>query len=61
MKFWMTVRYILGRFVFEFNKNRLGEDVIEPIKLTFGSNIQQHNVYLIIKVKVTLTDAEGHR
>ena len=26
-----------------------------------ATNIQQHHIHLMIKVKVTLTDAEGHR
>ena len=26
-----------------------------------GTNTQQYNVHLIIKIKVTLTDDEGHR
>ena len=33
---------------------------IEPTDLIFGTNIQQHKIYEMIKVKVTLTDDEGH-
>ena len=75
----MSHRYTLGRFVFEFHKNRMSDDVIvtsfnffsqtcvhisnsiEPINFVLGTNTQQHNVDLIIKIKVTLTDNEGHR
>ena len=34
---------------------------IEATKFILGTNIQQQKVRLITKVKVTLTDAEGHR
>ena len=34
---------------------------IEPTNFVLGSNTQQHNVHLRIKMKVTLTDDEGHR
>ena len=32
---------------------------IEPTNFILDTNIQHHKVYLIIKVKVTLTDAKG--
>ena len=32
-----------------------------PINSIFGTNIQQHNVHLMIKDQVILTKAEGHR
>ena len=34
---------------------------IEPTNFVLGTNTQQYNVYLIIKMKLTLTDDEGHR
>ena len=34
---------------------------IEPTNFVLGTNIQQHNVQLMIKMKVTLVDDEGHR
>ena len=34
---------------------------IEPINFELGTNTQQHNIYLIMKMKLTLTDDEGHR
>ena len=77
IKFGMSLRYVLGRVVFELYKsNGLCRccDVlsyhhtiihtlnsIEPTNFILGTNIQQHEVHLMIKVKVTLTDSEGHR
>ena len=56
-----------------FAKNRIGDDVIvtsfkfSPDNYTYfkfyylhGTNTQQLNVNLMIKMKVTLTDGEGH-
>ena len=71
----MSLRYTLERFVFEFHKNRMGDDVImtylqtivhisisnESIHFVLGTNKQRHIVHLTIKMKVTLTDDEGHR
>ena len=34
---------------------------IELTNFIFDTNIQRHNIHLIIKMKVTLTDAESHR
>ena len=34
---------------------------IEHTNFILGTNTQQHDVHLMIKVKVTLTDDEGHR
>ena len=34
---------------------------IEPTHFVLRTNTQQHNVHLITKIKVTLTDDEGHR
>ena len=34
---------------------------IELRNLILGTNTQQHNAHLMIKMKVTLTDYEGHR
>ena len=34
---------------------------IEPTNFVLGINTKQHNVHLMIKMKVTLTDDEGHR
>ena len=34
---------------------------IKPTNFILGTNIQQHKVYLIIKVNVTLIDDQGHR
>ena len=33
----------------------------EPTNFVLGTNTQRYNVHLIIKMKVTLTDDEGHR
>ena len=35
--------------------------VLEPTNFVLGTNTQQNNVHLMIKMKVTLTDDEGHR
>ena len=53
MKFDTLLRYTLGRFVFEFHKIRMGDDVI----MTTSFNDKN----LMIKMKVTLADNEGHR
>ena len=34
---------------------------IEPTNFILSTFIHQHKVHLMIKVKVTLTDVEGHR
>ena len=34
---------------------------IEPKNFVLGTNTQQNNVHLMIKMKVTLTDDEGHK
>ena len=34
---------------------------IEPTNFVLGTISQQHNVHLIIKMKVTFTDDKGHR
>ena len=34
---------------------------MKPRNFVLGTNTQQHNVHLMIKMKVTLTDDEGHR
>ena len=34
---------------------------IEPTNFILGTNIQQHEIYTMIKVQVTLTKTEGHR
>ena len=34
---------------------------IELTNFILGTNIQQHKVHLIVRVQMTLTDAEGHR
>ena len=34
---------------------------IELANFILGTKIQQHKVHIMIKVKVTLTDSEGHR
>ena len=34
---------------------------IEPTNFILGTNTQQHNVHLMIKMKVTMTNDEGHR
>ena len=34
---------------------------IELKNFVLGTNTQQHNVHLMMKMKVTLTDDEGHR
>ena len=79
MKVGMSLKYTLGRFVFKFHKNRMGDDVIvtsfnlsfhqtivhisnfiEPTNFVLETNTQQHNVHLMIKMKVTLSDDEGH-
>ena len=33
---------------------------IEPTNFVLGFNTQQHDVHLMIKIKVNLTDDEGH-
>ena len=73
----MPLRYALFRFVLEFYKNQMGDDVrrhlwflhtnvhisnsTEPTNLNVGTNIQQHEIHLRIKVQVTLTKAEDHK
>ena len=73
MKFVM----LLGRIVLKFRKNRIGDGVIVTsikfspnncpylkFKLTnfiLGTKTQQHNVHLMINIKMTLTDDECHR
>ena len=68
----MSLRYTLGRVVFKSHKNRMGDDAIvtsynvhisnsiEPTNFVLGINTQHHNVHLMVKIKVTLTDDEGH-
>ena len=34
---------------------------MERIKFILGTNVQQHNVHITVKVKVNLAYAEGHR
>ena len=34
---------------------------IEPANFALGTNTQQYNVHQIIKMKLTLTNDEGHR
>ena len=34
---------------------------IEPTNFVLGTNTQQHNIHLMIKMKVTLTGNEGHK
>ena len=34
---------------------------IEPSNFVLGTNTQQHNVHLMMQMKVTLMDDEGHR
>ena len=75
MTFGMSQRYAPGRFVFEFHENQMDDNVIfsnfiktivqisnstKPTNFMLGTNIQ-HKVHLIIKVKMTMTDAEGQR
>ena len=71
MKFCMWLRYALGRVISKLKKIQIGGDFIvqtivhisnciEPANFILGTNIQQHKVYLMIKVKVTLTYADGH-
>ena len=64
MKFSMSLRYTLGRFVFKFHKNQMSDDVImtsfkfspnncssnlfEPTNFVLGTNTQQHNLHLMI-------------
>ena len=67
MKFILSLRYALGSFVFEFDKIRMGDDVIvqhtifhilnsiEPINFILGTDVQIHKLHLLIRVKVTLT------
>ena len=75
MKFRMPLRYTPGRFVFEFHQDRMSEPLLRhlsflqpkvnysnSIELTnfiLDANIHQHTICLI-RVKETLTDAEGH-
>ena len=78
MEFGMSLRYTLGRFVFELHKNRMDDDIIktsfkflqtivhisnsiEPTNFVLRTNTQQHNIHLMVNMKVTLTDDEGHR
>ena len=65
MKFGMSLKYTLGPFVFKFHKIRIGDDVImTSFKVSsnncpylkfyiLGTNAQQYNVHLMIKMKVT--------
>ena len=73
----MSLRYALGRLVFKFHENRISDDVIvtskfletivyisisiEPTNFVLETNTQKYNFHLIIKMKATLTDDEGHR
>ena len=34
---------------------------IEPTNFILGTSIQQHKVHLVVRVQMTLKDAEGHR
>ena len=34
---------------------------VEPTSFVLGANTQQYNIHLVIEMKVTLTDDEGHR
>ena len=34
---------------------------MEPINFILGTNVQQYKVHIMIKVKVKLTYAKGHR
>ena len=62
--------------MFAFNKSQTGDDVlvisflqtivhisnsIEHTNFILNTNIQQHDVHLMIKMKVTLTDYKGRR
>ena len=47
---------------FKFSPNNCPyPNSIEPTNFVLGTNTQQYNVNLIMKMKVTLTDDEGHR
>ena len=59
MKFGMSLRYTLGLFVSKFHKILMRDDVIMA-SFKFSPN-NSNNVHLMIKMKVTLTDDEGHR
>ena len=53
----------MNRFGRDFRKmvaSHTGSNPIEPTNFVLGTNTQQYNVHLIIQMKVTLTDDEGH-
>ena len=48
--------------LFKFSPNIVHmSNSIEPANFVLGTNTQQYNVILMIKMKMTLTDDEGHR
>ena len=59
IEFSMPLRHALGRFIFELHKNRMPISQILLNLLTLY--LFQHRVHLIVRVKVTLIDAEGQR
>ena len=74
LKFGMPIRYRLRRFVFEFHKNQMNDDVMvtpfkvspyfkstEPTNFIIGTNIQQNKIHLMIKVQMTLAKADRWR
>ena len=76
-KFGMLFMYALSRLAFEFHKKWMVDDVLLTLFKFYPNNCQylkfswtyklhtwyqyQHTAYLINKVKVTFTDAKGHR
>ena len=50
---------IMTSFKFSPNNAHISNS-IEHTNFIFGTNTQQHDVHMIIKVKVTLTDDEAH-
>ena len=52
---------IMTSFKFSPNNCPYMSISIEPTNFVLGTNTQQHNVHLMIKIKVTLTDDEVHK
>ena len=52
---------IVTSFKFSPNNCPYISNSFEHTNFVLGINTQQHNFHLIIKMKVTLTDDEGHR
>ena len=52
---------IMTSFKFSLQKIVHISNSIEPTNFVLGTHTQQYNVHLMMKLKVTLKDDEGHR